>query len=375
MDAVQRAGFLVFQLTRSPAYLGYVGFAVGIPSWLLMLYGGVVADRLPRRPLLVITQTFMMVLAFVLAALTFTGRVQPWHILTLATGLGVATAFDAPARQSFAIELVPRENLTNAIALNSTMFNTATMLGPAAAGITYALLGPAWCFAINGISFLAVIAALVMMRLPSRTASPAIRSIAADLREGVHYVLTQTPMRTLIGFVGIVHLLGVSAATLIPAWTVRILHGTAMTNGLLQSARGVGAVTSALLIAGFGRGARRGRLVALGTLVVPLSLLVFTIVPGTPLTLLAIAFVGAGIVLILNLANAIVQSHVPDALRGRVMSIYTLVAFGALPLGALWVGALAERLGERTAIDLNAALLLGVSLALWLSARWLWAVD
>jgi MFS family permease len=146
-------GYLVFELTRSPAYLGYVGFAAGVPSWLFMLYGGVVADRMSRRNLLLITQTVMMILAFGLAGLTFSGLIQPWHLILLAFGLGVANAFDAPARQAFVLEMVSREDLTNAIALNSTMFNLATVIGPAVAGVAYAILGPAWCFTLNGLSF------------------------------------------------------------------------------------------------------------------------------------------------------------------------------------------------------------------------------
>ena len=157
--------FLVFQLTNSPAYLGLVGFASGVPSLIFMMYGGVIADRMPRRNLLIVTQSSMMVLAFILAALTFTGWVQPWHIIVLSLLLGTANAFDTPARQSFVSELVEREDLGNAIALNSTMFQGAMAVGPAVAGITYAVLGPAMCFAINGISFLAVIAALLMMRV------------------------------------------------------------------------------------------------------------------------------------------------------------------------------------------------------------------
>ena len=145
-------GFLIYQITRSPVYLGYVGFAAGIPSWLFMLYGGVVADRMPRRKLLILTQTAMIVPAVILALLTFTGRVQPWHILVLALVNGIATAFDAPTRQAFVLEMVTREDLGNAIALNSMMFNLAMVVGPALAGIGYALLGPGWCFTLNAIS-------------------------------------------------------------------------------------------------------------------------------------------------------------------------------------------------------------------------------
>ena len=161
---VTAQGFLVFQLTHSPAYLGYVGFASGVPIWLFSLFGGVVG-RVSRRNMLLITQTTMMILAFILAALTFLGLVQPWQIVVLAFALGVANAFDAPARQAFVVELVAREDLGNAIALNSTMVNLGTAIGPALAGVTYALFGPGWCFTINGISFLAVIIALLLMRL------------------------------------------------------------------------------------------------------------------------------------------------------------------------------------------------------------------
>ena len=158
-------GFLVYELTKSPAYLGYVGFAAGLPVWIFMLYAGVVADRMSRRKLLIICQTSMMILAFVLAFLAFTGWVEPWHIIVLASLLGIANAFDAPARQSFVLEMVDREDLSNAIALNGTMFNAATAVGPAAGGIAYAVFGPGWCFAINGLTFVAVIYALYRMDL------------------------------------------------------------------------------------------------------------------------------------------------------------------------------------------------------------------
>jgi len=364
-------GFLVFQLTHSPAYLGYVGFASGMPTWVLMLYGGVVADRVPRRTLLVSTQTLMMALAFVLAFLTFTGHVQPWHVAALAAALGVANAFDAPARQAFVVDLVPRENLTNAIAMNSTMFSTATALGPALAGVTYAAFGPAWCFTINGISFLAVIAALVMMNLEVRPDSSRARRADAELREGIQYTLSHPPVRMLVVIVGMISLFGVSVGTLIPAWAVKILHGNATTNGLLQSARGVGAVGSALLIAALGGGIRRGSLLTLGTVVLPLTILAFAVVASPLLSLVVLAAVGAAMVLIMNLANAMVQAQVPDALRGRVMSIYSLVFFGAMPLGALWVGAAAERIGEPRTVMVNAAVLVILAAAMRTAAPWL----
>jgi MFS family permease len=171
-------GFLIFQLTKSPAFLGYVGFAAGVPTWIFMLYAGVVADRISRRRLMIVTQTAMMALAFLSAALVFTGAIRPWHIILLALGFGTANAFDAPARQAIVQELVPTEDMTNAIALNSAMFNTSAALGPAIGGVIYALVGPAWCFTLNGISFIAIIVALLMMKLPAfapRTATTSVR--------------------------------------------------------------------------------------------------------------------------------------------------------------------------------------------------------
>jgi len=234
-------GYLVYQLTNSSAYLGYVAFASGVPTWLFTLYGGVVADRMSRRTLMVVTQSAMLVLAFILAALTFTGLVQPWHIVVLAFLLGIANAFDAPARQAFVLEMVEREDLTNAIALNASMFNAATAVGPAVAGVTYAAFGPAWCFTLNGISFIAIIVALLMMQIRPQ-AVPARRvSAASEVMEGLRYVVAQPVIRALIGLVGVLSLFGVSLFALMPAWAVQVLGGDAATLGWLQSARGAGA--------------------------------------------------------------------------------------------------------------------------------------
>jgi MFS family permease len=183
-------GFLIYQLTQSPAYLGYVGFAAGSPSLLFSLFGGVVADRMSRRTLLVITQTTMMILAFILAGLAFFNVVQPWHVIILAFLTGIATAFDAPTRQAFVLEMVTREDLTNAIALNSTMFNLATVVGPAAAGLAYALIGATGCFTLNGLSFIAVIVALLLMKLdlpvlPNRVATSALSDAKEDRKSVV----------------------------------------------------------------------------------------------------------------------------------------------------------------------------------------------
>lgn len=351
-------GFLVFDLTKSPAYLGLVGFAMGVPTWIFMLYAGVIADRMPRRTMLMITQSAMMVLAFSLAALAFLHLVQPWHILVIALLLGTANAFEAPARQAFVLEMVEVEDMTNAIALNAAMFNTATALGPAAAGLTYAFFGPAWCFTINGVSFIAVIAALKMMKLKPFVPKLVRASALTELKEGLKYVAAHPMIRTIMGLIGVVSLFGISFVTLIPAWSVNILHGDAKTNGFLQSARGFGALVAALLIASLGRFRFRGKLLTFGTFALPVATALFALVRGTPLALVLIFGSGLALILVFNLANALVQTFAPNELRGRIMSVYALTFFGLMPIGALGIGLTAERLGQTTAVLIGAGMML-----------------
>lgn len=358
-------GFLVFQLTHSPAYLGYVGFAAGLPSWVFMLYAGVIADRMSRRTLLVITQTCMMVLAFIIAGLTFLGLVQPWHIIVLAFVLGVANAFDAPARMAFVLEMVEREDLTNAIALNSAMFNSALVVGPAVAGITYAAFGPAWCFTLNGLSFIAVISALLAMKLRPQVVARRRASALADLKEGLRYVASQPLIRALVSLVGTTALFGMCFVPLIPAWAVTVLGGNATTNGLLQSARGVGALSGALLIASLGRFRFKGKLLTFGTFAFSITLLAFAFVRWLPLSLLTLACVGTAQILFLNLANGSVQTLSPDALRGRVMSVYSLIFFGFFPIGSLLAGSFAQHFGSPLTVVLGALVSLVVATLTW----------
>ena len=359
-------GFLIFELTRSPAYLGLVGFASGVPTWLLTLYGGVVADRVPRRKLIAITQSCMMVLAFVLAALTFLRLVQPWHVLVLASLLGIANSFDAPARQSFVSEMVGPDDLTNAIALNSTMFQTATVVGPATAGITYAMFGPGWCFMINGISFIAVIGALLAMRLPPHVHPPETTSALEELREGTRYIRSQPTIRVLISMVAVSSMFGLSFGTLIPAWSVNVLGGGAGISGLLFSARGAGALLGALFIASLGRNILRGKLLMAGSLLFPLLLFSLALSRQLPLSLILLAGAGVGTILVNNLSNALVQTSTPERLRGRVMGTYIWIFFGCMPLGALWSGIIAGRLGEPAAVMINSAIAFLFAMGVWM---------
>ncbi len=358
--------YLIYELTHSPAYLGYVGFATGVPAWLFTLYGGVVADRVSRRALLVITQSAMMVFAFVLATLAFLHVVQPWHVLGLSFLLGIANAFDAPARQAFVGEMVDREDLTNAIALNATMFHTATAIGPAVAGVTYALFGPAWCFTINGLSFIAVIAALQMMKVKPQEKRTDTGSVLSELKEGMSYIVHHDFVAVIIGIVAINSMFTLSINTLVPAWAVKILGGNATTNGFLQSSRGLGSLMGALLIATLGRISYRGKLLTLGDIS---GSRLADPVCSSPMV--------AGITGTLcrhrgrndyghESCNALVQTSTPEKLRGRVMGTYTWIFFGFMPIGALWTGEIAARFSLSAAIIINAVLALIAASVVWM---------
>jgi MFS family permease len=358
-------GYLIYQLTNSTTYLGLVVFIGGIPTWLFTLFGGVVADRIPRRTLMVITQTSMMILAFILGALVFANAVQPWHILVLAFLLGVANAFDAPARVSFVLELVPREDMTNAIALNSTMFNIATVVGPSVAGLTYAAFGPAWCFTINGLSFIAVIVALLLMHIREDVKVVRNSKAIADIVEGLRYVFASRLILNLIGAVGLMGVFGFGLLNLLPAWATDVLHGNEVTNGLLVSARGFGALVSALMLASLVKVNIRGKFWIIGLFIMPVSLFFFALVRWVPLSLAMMVVVGWSLMMVTNNCNTLIQSDVPDVLRGRVMGVYSLIFNGAIPIGALLAGAVAERIGAPLTAMICAGILLVYALVAW----------
>ena len=351
-------GYLIYQLTRSPEFLGYASFANGLPSFIFTLYAGAIADRVPRRTLMVITQTSMLVLAFVMAFLTFTSRIQWWHILILTFLLGISNAFDAPARQAFVLEMVDREDMTNAIALNSTMFNSAMVLGPAFGGLVYAWVGPGWCFTINGISFIAVIISLLMMRLQPFVPIPGKGDALSDMRDGLRYVMGHTEVRVLIFNLFIITVFGFGFVTLIPAWAVAILKGDATTNGILQAARGFGSLIGALLVAAMGRIKFRGRIWTLGSFLLPILMVGFAYTHWLIPSLIFMAAVGFASMMIINVSNAMVQTRISDEMRGRVMGIYTFFFFGAFPLGSLLAGWAAEKIGEPLTVVISAAILM-----------------
>ncbi|KAF0141066.1 MAG: major facilitator transporter [Stygiobacter sp.] len=350
-------GYFIFELTHSPAFLGYVGFASGIPAWLLTFYGGVIADRYPRRTILMITQTWMMVLAFVLAVFTFTGIVQPWHLIFISFLNGIGNAFDSTARHAFARELVGKKHLTNAIALNSTMFNTATAIGPAIAGITYAILGPAWCFLINGISYLAVIFNLWRIKLLAVEKPKSESSVLSEIKAGFSYLKNRKDLVTIISITSLLSFFGMGLVTLFPAWAVNILHGNSITNGYLQSARGVGAVTFALIIAAVNHIIFRGKYLRYSTAVLPLLLFIFSFNRTFIVSIILLILIGGVLITMFNLSNGLIQTIVDEEFRGRILSFYSFSFFALYPVGSLWIGMLAEHFSTPTAILINSILL------------------
>ncbi len=351
-------GFFIYELTKSPAFLGYMGFATGIPTFLFMIYSGLLADRYSRRNIIMLTQTLMMILAFALAFLTFAKIVEPWHILSLAFMLGIANAVEAPARQAFVNELVTREDLVNAIALNSTMFHSGAAIGPAIAGVTYALFGPAWCFTINAISFLPVIYSLYLMKLEKPAAQAVKKSALKQLAQGFTYLKGQKLVMLLMVTIAISSAFGIGMMTVIPEWSVKILNGDASTNGILQASRGLGAVVCSLFIAAQSKKLKKGLYLYAGLITLALFMLLFSFNATYIISCVLLFGVGVGLIAINNLSNSLTQSTISEEYRGRIMGIYSFSFFAAMPLGALWTGIIAEKFGSPAAVMTNAIILL-----------------
>jgi MFS family permease len=354
MQVVAQA-WLVYELSHSELMLGIVGFAAAIPSLLISPWGGVVVDRVNKRNLLVVTQGSAMMLAFILAALTFAGVVQVWEIIVLAALLGLVNAFDGPARQAFVVEMVDREDLPNAIAINSMMFNGARVVGPALGGLLLATVGTAWCFFINGISFLAVIVCLLLMRLTPRTRELKIGSPWTDLKHGLRYVLLHREIFALLMLALIFSVFGISYNTILPAFVDQVLHADATGYGVVNAFIGLGAVAGAFIMARFGEHGQRGRWLIWVDLAFPFILLAFAYTPNFILALLLAFGLGVGFMLTFTIINTLLQTNVDDRMRGRVMGLYTLTFFGFAPFGNLAIGVLANQWNMSFTILLSAA--------------------
>jgi MFS family permease len=336
--------WLVYRLTGSALLLGSVGFASQIPVFLIAPLGGMTADRHDRRYIVIATQTASMLLAFMLAALTLIHKVQVWHVFVLAALLGVVNAFDIPARQSFLVDMVGKDDLMNAIALNSSMFNGARVVGPAIAGILVAKIGEGWCFFANGVSYIAVIVGLLLMKVAS-SPRPAMASPFEHMIEGFRFVNETAPIRALLLLLGLVSLVGMPYVVLMPIFADQILHGGAQALGILMGATGVGALLGALTLA-FREGVKGlGRWVAWCCAGFGASLAVFAYSQRFWVSVILLLPVGYTMMLQMACSNTLIQVMVPNALRGRVMAVYSMMFMGMAPIGALLGGVLADSLG------------------------------
>lgn len=356
-------GWLVLQLTNSSLLLGVVSAIGSIPILAFSLTAGVVADRFNKRNLLVVTQAVMMILAFILAVLTHWGWVTVYHIIVLGFLLGTANAFDAPARQSFVIEMVGREDLTNAIALNSAMFNGARIAGPAIAGLVIAALGLAGAFFLNGASFIAVIAGLLMMQV-NYVPRQSSHSASQELKEGLRFVRHHSMVLALLILAAMVSIFATPYAVLMPKFAADYLHLGAQGYGYLLSAVGVGALTGAITLSFLGDIRWKGKLLLAGNVVFCVMLVLFSYSRYLPISLALLYFVGWGMMTNMALTNTLIQISVPDQLRGRVVSVYTLMFMGMTPVGSLVAGVVAHVWNIPVAIRLGAVVCMASALLL-----------
>jgi len=345
--------WLVFQLTNSAFLLGVVGFLSSIPVFLLSLFGGVLADRLNKRNILIATQSAFMLLAFLLAVLTQMKLVTPSQIMLVAVLNGVVMAFDAPSRQAMVVELVGKDYLFNAIALNSIAFNSSRIIGPALAGVLVATIGMSGCFYINGISFLPLIIALFFIRVNRYTASDKNNTVWRNLKEGLIFIRNNRLILVLITMTGVVSLFGIAYVIFMPIFANDILKVGIQGLAVLMSCAGLGALIAALLLARLGDFKYKGKLLVLASFIFSLSLALFSLSKIYLLSLIALLFIGGSSVTAIALINIILQTKVPNEFMGRVMGVYMLTFFGILPFGNLIAGALAAALGISFTIMLS----------------------
>lgn len=353
-------GWLVYRLTDSAFLLGVVAFVSQGPVFLLAPFAGDVADRFDRRRVVMVTQALMMLQAATLAALVLTDRVTvPW-IIGLMALLGALSGFDIPARQSFLTEMVGgREDLPNAIALNSSMFNAARLVGPAVAGFVVAAVGEGICILLNAGSYAAVLVALGAMRLPPRVRSIAPGAVFFRVAEGFRYAFGFPPIRAILGLVALTAVVAVPFTVLLPVIATEVLDGDARTLGVLMAATGLGALCGALFLASRRSVRGLGRVIVLAAVLFGLSLIGVALSRTVTASLIALAFAGFGMMVQMASSNTVLQTLVDDDKRGRVMSLYSMAYIGMTPIGSLFAGALATRLGAPLTIGLGGAACIG----------------
>ena len=371
MQAVAQS-WLVLVLTNDPLMLGLLAAAQWLPVLFLGLFGGLIADALPKRQTLVVVEALMGVLAIVLGLLTLTGVVEVWMVLLLAVFLGCLNAVEMPVRQAFAVEMVGREDIVNAVALNSALFNGARVIGPAIAGLAIAAFDISIAFLVNGISYVAVVAALLLMRDADLHLRPPMarprnaRDVVASVGEGVGYVRTTPLVLFAVVTVGLAATIGMNFQVTIAPFARDTLGGDASTFGFLMTASGLGSVTAALFLATRRRASARA--IGVGAIGLGAGLVVASLLPVFGLALAAMFVAGAGAIWMAANGNTLIQSTVPDELRGRVMSVYTTVFAGSTPVGGIIAGALASALGAAAAIGIGGAatIVVGAVALAWL---------
>lgn len=360
--------WLVYRLTGSALLLGVVGFASQIPSFLLIPFAGIFVDRWDRHRLLIATQTASMVIAFVLAALTLTDTITiPW-LIAVSVAQGVVNAFDMPARQAFVVTLIEdKADLANAIALNSSMFNAARLVGPSIAGAIIAVSNEGWCYLIDGISYIAVLGALLAMRVPTEKAAAHHQdSPIAQFRAGWIYTYNSRPIRTVIIFVAVVCLVGVPYSVLLPVFAATVLGGGAHTLGFLMTASGGGALLGALWLASRRSVTRVSRNIPVTGVLFGAGLVAFAFSRSLWLSVALLVIVGFGFMVQVASSNTLLQTIVDDAKRGRVMAFFLMAYFGTTPFGSLVAGALSARIGVTYTIAAGG--LCCIAAAAWLAS-------
>jgi MFS family permease len=346
--------WLVFQLTHSAFLLGLVGFLSAIPIFLFSLFGGVLADRFDKRNILIFTQTAFMLLAFLLAVLTQLELISASQIMLIALLNGIIMAFDAPSRQAMVVELVGKENLANAIALNSVAFNSSRIIGPALAGIFVAVIGMSGCFYLNGISFFAVLFALFLLKVERQPKQlPGGHSAWRSLQEGIGFVKNNRLVLALVLLVAMISLFGISYVILMPLVANDILKVGVKGLGVLMSASGFGALAGALFLARLGDFSYKGKLLAVSSLVFSFALVLFSLSKAYLLSIISLIFIGGTTVIAVAIVNTILQTKVPDNFRGRVMSVFMLTFAGMTPFGNLIAGSLAQARGVCFALQFS----------------------
>jgi MFS family permease len=352
--------WLVYRLTGSAALLGLFGFASQFPMLCLAWMGGYVGDRYNRHRGVITTQTLSMILAFVLAILTLTHLIKTWHLILIAFLVGVVNAFDVPIRQAFFVHMVGKDDLPNAIALNSSIFNGARVVGPAIAGFTIVLIGEGWCFFLNALSFVAVIVALWMMRINQTESRHVSESPIRSFIEGFRFAMNDIPIRSALLLLSLLSLFGLQYSVFLPIYASDILRGGAKTLGLLMSAAGVGAVLGALQFAARTEYRGLARWIASTCIVCALCLLVFSFTTSFWLCAALLFIVGFAATSQMAATNTIIQQRVPDEMRSRLMAVYATTFMGVQPIGALLAGVVAKHIGApQTLLIFAVAVLIG----------------